>query len=94
MLYKVNKKIYRNDYIFSIARHLMSDSREDVFSVNPYKLVTAYPISEIVDVQKNGFIIKDETLDGSIFNLKNESVHMLNKNTILNHYDRFNELFK
>lgn len=93
-LYKVKDKVFRNDYVFSIARHILSDSGVDVFSYNPFTLYTAYPDVEIYKVTKSGLILYDKRSESKINKLTNISLHILNKKTIIDHYEDFRTIFK
>jgi hypothetical protein len=68
-LYRVNKKVYRNDHVFSIAKHILSAQMGDAFAANPYPIYTAYPNVKIVEVQKTGLLF--------LYNSSNPSVRAL-----------------
>jgi len=94
MNYGIKNSVYRNDYVFSIARHIYNGNGLECIGVNPYALYTAYPESEILSVSDKGLTFLNRIKNSSVYNLQGLSAHVLNKVTILEHYEEFTHVFK
>lgn len=84
---------YRNDFAFSVAEHLFTDGYKGVLARNPFPITTAYPSSRIEAVKEDGLVLIGSAEPNGLHFHQNESVHLLNKETIINAYPRFKELF-
>lgn len=91
-LYKIKTKTYRNDYVFSIAYHIHRESTQEKPFYNPYPLYTAFRETEIVKCYSSGLVLFDKEAS-VVENMKGLSLHVLNKQTILEHYDDIRRLF-
>ncbi len=92
-LYGVNSSQYRNDYVFSIAHHLFSNQGPRVGLTNPFPITTAYREYEILNVFEDGLLLYNPTKEIKLDRTTNESIHVLNKHTLLENYDKFERLF-
>lgn len=92
-LYRCGGRIYRNDFVFSIATHLLSDSGQSIINYSPYPIYTAYPDTTIYEVKPKGLILNNKWSDSKLENMENLSIHVLNKKTILENHDAFQTLF-
>lgn len=92
-LYELSTQMYRNDFTFAIAAHLYSGYRAGVIARNPFPIVTAYPSTIIARVTETGLVLRGHGENNGIAFHEGTSVHMLNKQTILDHYERFKHYF-
>lgn len=91
--YDLSTHMYRNDFTFAIAAHLYSDYRPLVIARNPYPITTAYSHSRIINVSQDGLTLIGPGESNGISYLPNTNVHVLNKQTILDHYELFKQYF-
>lgn len=92
-LFRFNSQIYRNDIAFSIAIHIMNG-----FIIND--LNDLPPVLSVIDKDilvgvNNGLkvlISNGMSNDYSIGNFKNLDLHVMNKQSIVKHFDKFIEL--
>ena len=96
-LYDFDRSQYRNDFAFSIACHIMSahglDQWQGDLPIPLFFLDTA----EIIDIKENGqitFLSKDLTKLNNylVIRSKDQDVHIMNKQSILDNIDRLLEL--
>lgn len=92
-LYELSTQMYRNDFTFAIAAHMYSGYRAGAIARNPFPIVTAYPGSIIAKVDYDGLTLRGHGETNGISYHKGISVHMLNKQTILDHYEQFKHHF-
>lgn len=91
--YDFDAEKYRNDFTFSVAHHLFTSGTPGVVGKNPFPILTAYPSTRIQKVQEDGLVLIGPAEVNKIHFHQRTSVHMLNKETILDAYPRFKELF-
>ncbi len=96
-LYRLPGKLFRNDYIFSIATHVMNGFRsENVASFPVDTILTSFDDDELIDVKKNTltFLI-DTGVPGDEFNVGKvtTSVHVMNKFSIVRLADKIIEAY-
>jgi hypothetical protein len=92
-LFRFNTQVYRNDIAFSIAKHIMNGFLENHSNDLP-PVLSVIDKDILVDVN-NGLkvLVNNDTLGSySIGNFKNLDLHVMNKQSIVKHFDRFLEL--
>ena len=90
-LFRFNPDQYRNDITFSIAKHILDGFEKTSVSLPPILTIQGKDILEkINDDGKMIFSIKDSKDEESFYltSIKNQDVHIMNKQSILRHYDR------
>ena len=92
-LFGVDPKRFRNDFVFSIARHIWTQHESLMVSENPFVLYTAYRNVTIHEADPRGLILTNPR-DNGLVDMRGLNVHMLNKPTILDHYDRIRLQFE
>lgn len=84
VLYRFSDVMYRNDYVFTIAKHMMGGGVEK----NGYgtflnsKLLTSYDSDDIVSYRDNTIVFLAQThidYEFQIVKIKNTNVHIMNK---------------
>lgn len=93
-IYRFNPKTFRNDIAFSIAKHII-DGFETTAQVYLPDLLTVQDKDTIVDVIDDGItvLIKDPLKDVgmNIAKISKQNVHMMNKEAIVKHFEKFME---
>lgn len=98
-LYKFPGRLYRNDYSFSIAIHILNGFLENnnIKSFPIPTLKTMDQKDDIVEVSKDNilFLCHDpkKQWDNILVNLKNADVHIMNKRSFIRHSDSLIESF-
>lgn len=97
-LYNFPGNLYRNDYIFSMAMHIMNGFNETDINSFPIKSITTMDqVDDIVEVNKDSILfLSNDTKQNwinTLVNLKNTDVHILNKRAFIRHSDKLIELF-
>lgn len=98
--YEFPGKLYRNDYVFSIAIHMLNGFLEnDEFKPFPQsKILSSFDVDDIVRVGKNEltFLAQDqhESWRFLLSRVKGVTVHTMNKYAILRHADELIELYR
>jgi len=97
-LYKFPGSIFRNDYAFSIAMHIINGFNEDDTTSFPNPIIrTMDQKDDIVEVGNDNilFLSHDtkEAWVNNLINLKNTDVHIMNKRAFLRHSDELIKLF-
>lgn len=86
-LYRFYPQLYRNDFVFSVAYHHYNAQKQHKADLNPFPLYTAYRHIDIASVTKDGYSFFDPKGLPRFIDFRGLSVHVLNKHTILKHYD-------
>jgi len=96
MVYGFPHKLYRNDYAFSIAVHMMSGFTkcDDIASLPSPFLMTSFDCDELIEVPAKDhltFLMNDrvENWRFTVTRTKGISVHVLNKFSIVRQADKF-----
>jgi len=96
MIYGFPAKLYRNDYAFSIAVHMMSGFTrcDDIATLPSPVLLTSFDCDELIDVASNNDLVflMNDRIDRWRFTLtrtKGVSVHVMNKFAITRHAEKF-----
>jgi hypothetical protein len=92
-LFRFNSQIYRNDFTFSIAKHILNGfSTENVYDLPPVLSVIDKDI--VVDLKNGPTVLITEDTVGNYYvgNFKNLDLHIMNKQSIVKHFDQFVEL--
>lgn len=99
-VYEFPGKLYRNDYAFSIAIHMLNgflENREFASFPSPV-ILSSFDCDELIEVSKNQlkFLVNDvnENWKYTINNVKGITVHAMNKYSILRHADKLIELYR
>lgn len=98
-VYEFPGKLYRNDYVFSIAIHMLSGFlQNDEFKSFPQsKILSSFDTDELIGVKLNEltFLVQDkiDTWKFRVSNVKGVSVHTMNKYSILRQSDKIIELY-
>jgi len=94
-LYDFDKTMYRNDFSFSIALHMMNGFKIDTISnfEIPYKFILTSTMDDVYRIDKcsTKFIIytRDWKAPWNIINIKNISYHCLNKVSLGMKFEQF-----
>jgi hypothetical protein len=96
-LYQFHSSLYRNDYSFSIALHMMSGFVEgEIPSLPMSPMLTCYDTDEILDMRKDEIVFLYKPREKGVprvTNIKGLDVHCMNKFSILRHADKILELY-
>ena len=97
-LYKFPGKLFRNDYVFSIAIHIISGFiKSDIKSFPISVIKTMDQKDDIVDVNKDDilFLSHDPKKPwiNNLVRLQKTDVHILNKRSLLRHYEQILKSF-
>lgn len=99
-LYRFPGTLFRNDYAFSIAAHLMGGWTEGgVDSLPATTLLMSFDIDELYDVpgrNKLAFLVADSERRGQfkLNTISGISVHVMNKFSIVRHADKLLETYR
>lgn len=93
-LYRFDPLQYRNDISFSIAKHMIENFEKS--KINLPSLLTVLDRDVLFKIKEGSlkFFIKNDNSNGSFYiaSLKNQDVHLMNKQSIVKNYDRFKDL--
>lgn len=98
-VYEFPGKLYRNDYAFSIAIHMMNGFLEnnEIKSFPVSTIVTSFDVDELLDVRKNELIflvnVRDENWRFLVSNMRGVSVHAMNKYAILRNSSKIIDIY-
>ena len=97
-LYKFPGKLFRNDYAFSIAIHIISGFIESDINSFPISTIkTMDQKDDIVDVNKDDILFLSHDPEKPWINhlvkLQKTDVHILNKRSLLRHYEQIIKSF-
>jgi hypothetical protein len=98
-VYEFPGKLYRNDYAFSIAIHMMNGFLEnnEVKSFPCGKILSSFDTDELIAVKLNEltFLVQDSTQDWRFFvnTVKGITVHAMNKYALLRHAQTIIDLY-
>lgn len=94
-IYRFETRTYRNDIAFSIAKHIM----DGFLSIHLESLppqITVFDKDDLVEVCDNNliFLIRDFDFEDNFFaaNLKDQDVHIMNKQSIIRNKDKLLKL--
>lgn len=99
-IYEFPGALYRNDYAFSIAIHMMSGFMEsDEFPPFPNpKILSSFDVDELLDVSKNElkFLVSSDDNDWSFeaTTVRGITTHVMNKYSIIRNSDKIIEIYK
>jgi hypothetical protein len=97
-LYRFPGKLYRNDYAFSVALHVLSGWTENVATPLPVEdILTCFDTDSLLEVPAKNeltFLVQDreETWKYRVSRTKALSVHVMNKFSLIRQADRILEL--
>jgi len=83
--YNLPSRLFRNDYAFTIAAHVMHDTLEDCIPPLPVQMLNCYPADEILQVTYDS-ILMNASLPVRISKM---NVHIMNKYSLEEHLDDF-----
>jgi hypothetical protein len=98
-LYRFPGRLFRNDYAFSIAMHIMNGWTEGLVAELPAReILTSFDCDELISVPRRNefiFLINDEThrYKFTVANVKGINVHIMNKFSIGRHIDQIVSLY-
>jgi hypothetical protein len=92
-LFRFNSQIYRNDFAFSIAKHILDGFLEENTQDLP-PVLSVIDKDILVDIKKGPTVLitNDTVGDYYLGNFKNLDLHVMNKQSIVKHFDQFIEL--
>jgi len=99
-VYEFPGKLYRNDFAFSIAIHMMNGFLEnnEVKSFPQDTILSSFDTDELIEVRKNELIFlvncMEENWRFRVNAVKGITVHTMNKYALLRHADKIIELYK
>jgi hypothetical protein len=99
-VYEFPGKLYRNDYAFSIAVHMLNGFLENnEFKPFPQKeILSSFDVDELIDVREDElmFLVNDSVEDWKfrVRNVRGLTVHVMNKYSILRQADKLLEIYK
>tara|TARA_R110002074_G_scaffold35457_3_gene96773 strand:- start:19427 stop:20263 length:837 start_codon:yes stop_codon:yes gene_type:complete len=88
--FRIPYQYFRNDITAAIASHLIGGFRDDYIKPLPIRQINSFNMEKILQVKKDSILIETETIPAL---MKNTNVHMLNKQSIEEHYDTFMEIY-
>jgi len=93
--YSCNTKLYRNDHTFSIALHIITNGSNDTVPELPmYRLMNSFDTDKIFRIDGPANILMLTAMNKKSQNmvrLQQSDLHIMNKQSILNHIDNFFE---
>lgn len=98
LIYGFSKSLYRNDFAFSIAIHILSNFMESdsVKSLPTPTIVTATDRDSLVEVDKDSvkmMFYSQQNSGPNLVRLRNTNVHVMNKFSIAVQYEKIMELY-
>lgn len=96
LLYNAPSGLYRNDYVFSMALHILNASIPNQTPTLPIDYISnSFDLDDIFKVVSSREIImylakKEDTRDYLLGKFSNTDLHIMNKEAIRRHYDNFN----
>jgi hypothetical protein len=94
-VYRFETRTYRNDIAFSIAKHMLDGFLNSEFETLPPQL-TVFDKDDLVEVNESNliFLIRDFDFEDNFFavNLKEQDVHVMNKQSIIRNKDKLMKL--
>jgi hypothetical protein len=92
-LFRFNSQIYRNDFAFSIAKHILDGFLEENTQDLP-PVLSVIDKDILVDIKKGPTVLitNDTVGDYYLGNFENLDLHVMNKQSIVKHFDQFIEL--
>lgn len=81
-IYHFPGSLYRNDYSFSIAAHVL---KHNVFQLPYPTMMVAGENDDLINVARNDFTFKSE--DGSLARIRDFNIHVMNKFAIMRNAD-------
>lgn len=93
-LFRFNTQQYRNDIAFSVAKHILNGFETDLEpSLPPVLTAIDKDILHSIDKNKLTFLISHKfNSDYCAASIKDQDIHVMNKNSIVRNADRFLEL--
>ena len=88
--FRIPYQYFRNDITAAIASHVIGGFRDDYIKPLPVRQINSFGMENILDVKKGSIILETETIPVL---LKDTNVHMLNKQSLEKHYDKFMEIY-
>lgn len=98
LIYGFSKSMYRNDFAFSIAIHILSNFMESdsVKSLPTPTIVTAIDRDSLLEVEKDSvkmMFYSQQNQGPNLVRLRNTNVHVMNKFSISQQYEKIMELY-
>lgn len=91
-LFRFDSRQYRNDISFSVALHLMSGFEKPLTSLPPILTAQGKDILESVSADGSLKILANVGNDFILTSIKDQDVHVMNKQSLIRHYDNFKDL--
>ncbi len=94
-LYNAQSGLYRNDYVFAMALHILNASIPNQVPTLPLEYINnSFDLDDIFRVNSSNEIImylakKEDNRDFVLGRFNNIDIHIMNKNAIDRHYDDF-----
>ena len=79
-IYKIETRVYRNDYSFSIALHLLNSGLDLSSHFLPFSLITAVETDNLVAMKDDEMIVRTKFKEVTV---KNIDLHVLHKASLL-----------
>jgi len=97
-LYGIKGSLYRNDFVFSIAKHIINGFTEVDDSLGIDTLVSMMLEDDIVEIQDNKVLFlsnerKTTPWVNRLLTIENVDVHMMNKRALTRHFDEVLEIY-
>ena len=89
--YGLSSGLYRNDYSFTIAAHLLSDKQKSIIRPLPFPLINSFG-EEIVSVNTDSITLSDD--NGIPVKVSGLDVHLMNKFSLNEHLDEIIKIYK
>ena len=91
-LYRFDNRQYRNDISFSVAVHILNGFEKNNISLPPIFTVQGKDVLERVGKTKDLKILINENNEFYLSSVKDTDVHIMNKQSLIRHYDALKEL--
>jgi hypothetical protein len=88
-LFRFDSRQYRNDISFSVALHIMSGFEKPVNSLPPILTSGSKDILESIGCDGSLKILTNVGEEFALASIKNRDVHIMNKQSLIRHYDAF-----
>jgi hypothetical protein len=88
--FRVPYHYYRNDITAAIASHICGGFRDGFMKPLPVRQINSFNMENILDINKGSIVLETETIPVL---LKDTNVHLLNKQDLEKHYDKFMEIY-
>lgn len=89
LLYNISSPLYRNDYAFSIAIHIMSDNKPTLVNKMPHTLWMCNDKDTLIDIKDEQIqLLLNKDSNEMVCNITNADVHVMNKFSLNRYIDK------